>query len=243
MVSRIKKIKLATWIKFFIGLALVVSFGFLLWRGPLRDFVQIDKLVAWVGFMKSNGFSIAMFYCVFVLAVLGLPLTMFPIIGGVLFNFWIALPLNLLATTLGAWIAFAIARVFGRDAVELMLRGRLKKIDRLTEVKGFKTVVVLRWVGIPPFIFANYALGLSRVRLRDYLLGTIVGLLPWMGIVTYAANAIWQSVLERGDKGLAMALASRLWPLMVLSLVVSVVFVAMWLRQRNRKENQAAAES
>jgi uncharacterized membrane protein YdjX (TVP38/TMEM64 family) len=165
--------------------------------------------------------------------LLFLPITLFPIIGGVLFPFWVALPLNIAAATVGGWLSFQVTRYFGRSAVEPFLKGKIKSWDKFSSAQGFKTVLLLRLIGVPPYIISNYALGFSSVNNVDFLTATMIGILPWMAIVTYLANSLWQAVLVGGKKGLAGALAQALGPLMIVSFsILAVVLINVFLKRR-----------
>lgn len=167
-----------------------------------------------------------------------LPVTLFPIIGGVLFPFWIALPLNLLATTLGAWFSFRVTRFFGRKTVESLLKGKIRSLDKITGAQGFKTVLLLRFVGVPPFLVCNYGLGFSAVNNFDFLLGTALGVLPWMSIITFLSHSLWEAVLVGGQKGLAAALFEAMLPLMILSGIVTAALVVKYFMNMNKKRHR-----
>jgi len=197
------------------------------------EWISIASVVEWVEHAKSHSWLVVAFYLFFAIGVMVMPITLFPIIGGVLVNFWVALPLNLIAATIGGWFSFRVGRVVGRQTIEPLLRGNLKAMDTLSESRGLRTVLLLRLIGIPPFVVANYGLGLSAVRNRDFILGTVIGVLPWMTLVTYMSTSLWRAVLEGGEKGLASALLKAGAPLTILSLVVmGGVAVSWWLKRR-----------
>jgi uncharacterized membrane protein YdjX (TVP38/TMEM64 family) len=104
-------------------------------------------------------------------------------------------------------------------------------------MEGFKTVLILRLIGVPPFIISNYALGLSGVRQVDFLTATMIGILPWMGIVTYLARSLWQAVLIGGNEGLAKALVHALGPLVIVSIVIVAILVINQLMKGRRHSN------
>lgn len=220
-------------LRLLMGALLLVGLLGLLFLTPLYKFISLNYLTSWVEHSRSNSWNALIFYLLFVMGVLIFPITPFPIVGGVLLNFWIALPLNILAASVGAWLAFLVARFFGRDAIEPFLKGHLKSLDRYASAKGFKTVLFLRWVGIPPFTIMNYALGLSGVKGKDYLLATLLGILPWMCIVTYASSSLWKAIVEGGQQGLTKALWNFFGPLMILSLImIGSVLLASYIKRR-----------
>lgn len=203
------------------------------------EWVSIDRIVGLVDLARSNRVLAGAFYIVFAIGVMVLPITLFPIVGGVLFDYWLALPLNMAAATLGGWMSFRVGRRFGRSAVEPFMKGNLRALDRLAASQGSKTVFLLRLIGIPPFIVTNYGLGLSAVRNRDFLLGTVAGMLPWMSLVTYMSTNLWYAVKLGGEKGLMAALVKAMAPLTTLSVVVTAGVVIAWFLKRRRHRSAA----
>jgi len=94
---------------------------------------------------------------------------------------------------LGASLAFGVARYLGKDFTDKILKGRFKKIyeyDKKLEDKGFITILFLRLVPLFPFNGLNFALGLTKVRFKDFLLATLIGIIPGSFVlVNIGANA------------------------------------------------------
>ncbi|MFQ5975232.1 MAG: TVP38/TMEM64 family protein [Candidatus Hydrothermarchaeales archaeon] len=124
----------------------------------------------------------------------GLFATVFSISAGVLFGpFW-GTVYTVIGATLGATVAFLISRKFGRKTAERFLKGRLKGIDEFSEKHGVMTTLILRLVPGPPFDMLNYGLGLSKISLRDYVVGTFFGIMP--GAFAYVYFGASLRVLE-----------------------------------------------
>ncbi|MCH9668180.1 MAG: TVP38/TMEM64 family protein [Proteobacteria bacterium] len=119
----------------------------------------------------------------FILLYAALTLTPFPasaltIASGLLFGLAIGASVVVFAATLGAWLAFLLARSLGRDGVSRIRWARFASVDAMLERRGLVSVLIVRLVPLFPFMAVNYAAGLSAVRQRDYLLGTAVGIVP-----------------------------------------------------------------
>ncbi|MDZ7885477.1 MAG: TVP38/TMEM64 family protein [Mycobacterium sp.] len=119
----------------------------------------------------------------FVAVYAGATLTPFPasaltIASGLLFGLAVGAAVVVFAATLGAWVAFLLARSLGRDGVSRIRWARIATIDAMLERRGLISVLLVRLVPLFPFMAVNYAAGLSAVRQRDYLLGTAVGIVP-----------------------------------------------------------------
>ena len=111
--------------------------------------------------------------------------TLLAIGAGLAFGVVVGSAVGLVGATVGGLIAFAIARRFGRSAVEQLMGERVRRIQNRLERRGFLTVASARMAPGVPATLLNYGCGLSRVRVRDFVGGSLVGGAP--RIVAYAA--------------------------------------------------------
>lgn len=118
-----------------------------------------------------------------VITLAPVPKNVLSALAGVLFGLVPGVLLVLLAALLGALLAFALGRLLGRSAVERLTSRRVRDVDALLARRGLVAVIAARLVPVVPFTAVNYAAGLTAVRLRDYTLGTAVGIVP--GTVAY----------------------------------------------------------
>jgi uncharacterized membrane protein YdjX (TVP38/TMEM64 family) len=140
---------------------------------------------AWVERLGALG--PAAFVAGYVLATVAfVPGSLLTIAAGALFGLAGGIALTLLAATLGATAAFLVARHLARGAVERRLAGspRFAAVDRAVAEDGLRTVFLLRLSPLFPFNLLNYGLGLTRVRLRDFVLAS-AGMLPGTALYVY----------------------------------------------------------
>jgi uncharacterized membrane protein YdjX (TVP38/TMEM64 family) len=130
---------------------------------------------------------------------LGLVLLTFPgiILGplaGLLFGSVVGVVLISIASTVGAGLAFLIARYFARDAVARWLSRNqtMRRFDDLTEKQGVFFVAITRLVPLFPFTLLNYGFGLTKVSFRTYLFWSWLCMLPWTVVFVVGADAILQ---------------------------------------------------
>lgn len=114
-----------------------------------------------------------------------LPKNLLSAVAGLVFGLGLGSLLTYLAAMIGAVVAFVLGRRLGRSAVERYTGTRVAEVDARVERHGLVTVLLLRLVPVVPFTAINYTAGLTRLRRRDYLLGTAVGIVP--GTVAYVA--------------------------------------------------------
>ena len=96
---------------------------------------------------------------------------------------------------IGAGAAFLIGRTLGREFAASLVGGKLRKYDDAIERNGFKTVLYLRLVYFP-FTPMNFGMGLTKVRFRDYLTGTGLGIIVGTFVFTFFIGTmkdIWVS--------------------------------------------------
>jgi uncharacterized membrane protein YdjX (TVP38/TMEM64 family) len=170
------------WHKWIIGLvvvaALVASFTFFDVRGLLRD--ALDAAA------RLGPWGPVLYIFVYVVAtVLFIPGSALTLGAGALFGVGWGSVHALLGATFGATAAFLVARYVARGLVSKLVESHPKfaAIDRAVADNGWKIVGLTRLSPVFPFTLLNYAFGLTRVKLRDYVLASGVGMLP--GTVMY----------------------------------------------------------
>jgi uncharacterized membrane protein YdjX (TVP38/TMEM64 family) len=143
-----------------------------------RDSFQADAISIWLDEAGIWGpFAFIAFYTV--ATVLFLPGWILTTSAGALWGPIWGTVYALTGATLGAVAAFLVARYLAADEVERRLGdGLLKKVKQGVEEEGWRFVAFTRLVPLFPFNVLNYAFGLTRIRLKDYLWPTFVFMLP-----------------------------------------------------------------
>jgi uncharacterized membrane protein YdjX (TVP38/TMEM64 family) len=176
----------------------------------------LPEFAAWVntlGVWAPIGYVVAYVAVV----ILMLPAFLLIMAGGAVFGMVKGSLLALTGAMLGGTGAFLIARYFARSFVERRVAANptLAALDRVIGEDGLKLVFLLRLSPAVPFVLSNYALGITKVRLRDFMIGT-VGLAPI--VLTFAAYGSASGAGPRADGSPAVS------PLMLtLGIIVTVV--------------------
>lgn len=95
-----------------------------------------------------------------------------------------------IGATLGATAAFLVGRYLARDSIARRIEGneRFAAIDRAVASEGWKIVGLTRLSPVFPFTLLNYAFGLTRVKLRDYVLASWIGMMPGTVMYVYVGS-------------------------------------------------------
>ncbi len=83
-----------------------------------------------------------------------------------------------IGATAGATLAFLVARYLFHDVIQNKFGPRLEKINRELETRGFNYLLFLRLVPLFPFFLINLGAGLTKVPLRTFFFGTMIGIIP-----------------------------------------------------------------
>lgn len=153
-----------------------------------RDQFDVAALELWV--QDAGIWAPVLFMAIYaVAAVLFLPGSVLTLAGGALFGPVLGTFYNLTGATIGATLAFLIARYVASGWVADKTGGRLKQLINGVEGEGWRFVAFTRLVPLFPFNLLNYALGLTRIKFSHYLLATYTCMLPGAIAYTYLGYA------------------------------------------------------
>jgi len=207
---------------FALALAAGLAFGF-----ANREALSADALSEWladVGVWAPLAF-IALYA---VATVLFLPGSVLTLAAGALFGAIPGALYSLTGATLGATLAFLVARYLAADWVARKSGGRLKQLIEGVEAEGWRFVAFLRLVPLFPFNLVNYALGLTRIPLLAYATASFICMFP--GALAYA----WLG--HAGREALAGEAGAIRNALLALALLAFVAFLPRLVRRFRRSD-------
>jgi uncharacterized membrane protein YdjX (TVP38/TMEM64 family) len=159
---------------------------------------RLGELRQWIDSLGKWGPVVFIFLYV-VAVVAALPGSALTVAAGALFGSVTGVVLVSIAATLGASLAFLIARYFARDPAARWLsqKEKFRRLDQLTEEHGAVIVALTRLVPIFPFNLLNYGFGLTRVPFWTYLFWSWLCMLP--GTILYVVGAdVFTSGISQG---------------------------------------------
>ena len=105
----------------------------------------------------------------------GMPMT---VAAGLAFGPFYGTLFAITGATIGASLAFLVARYFARKQVASLFRTRMEAIDEGVEKKGWVFVAITRLIPLFPFNMLNYAFGLTSIKFSQYVLASFLFMLP-----------------------------------------------------------------
>ena len=211
------------------------------WRMlPIETWLQ--EFNAWVAQLGSWGFVVyGIFYIV--ATVLFVPGALTTIGSGFLFGLGWGTAVVSVSATIGASLAFLIARYLARDWVisKAGQSPRFNAIDQAIGKQGWKIVGLLRLSPALPFSLSNYLYGLTAVRFVPYVLATWIGTFPGTMMYVYF-GAIGKAGLEAASTGGGTPPAQQ--ALLIVGLVATIVVTIFVTRiaQKALKEHEMATQ-
>jgi uncharacterized membrane protein YdjX (TVP38/TMEM64 family) len=209
-----------------LALLLVVSAS----RLPIVEWAGL--LVDWMRGAGATG--AAAFAVVYVVAaVLMVPGSVLTAGAGLAYGPWWGIALVSPVSVLAATVAFILGRTAARGWIAKRTDAdpRFRAVDAAIGRHGFKIVTLLRLSPVFPFNVLNYALGLTGVRLRDYVLGSFIGMLPGTFLYIYIGSLVGDlAALTHGD-ATASAARQALSLIGLAATVIVTVYVTRVARQ------------
>ncbi|WP_308367213.1 MULTISPECIES: TVP38/TMEM64 family protein [unclassified Microbulbifer] len=142
-----------------------------------------ERIVAVLQWLESRGWQASLLFILIMAAaiVVLLPGVIFTMGAGFVFGVVKGTLLVVAGTALGSTLAFLIARyLFGpRPSRWLMSHIKPPDLGEIIRDEGWRMVMLTRLVPLFPFKLSNYFFGLTPLRLRDFALGNLIGIIPY----------------------------------------------------------------
>jgi phosphatidylserine/phosphatidylglycerophosphate/cardiolipin synthase-like enzyme/uncharacterized membrane protein YdjX (TVP38/TMEM64 family) len=163
------------------GLLIAVVLGLAAaWRWtPLSELLNIETLKALGAWLKEEPLTPLLVLAAFVIGgCAAVPVTLMVIGSLIILGPWWGFAYALLGTQFSALCLFFLGRILGKDMVDRFAGSLVNRLNRRLSNSGLIAVIGLRIAPVAPFSVINLIAGISRIRWRDYQLGTLVGMLP-----------------------------------------------------------------
>lgn len=189
----------------------------------LRLFNHYDAAQLQVWLQQWGILAPGLYVVLYVVAtILILPSTALNLTAGAFFGPWVGTVWASCGAVVAAIATFGFTRIWGRRWVSQHLATSWQTMDQEIQRGGVTYIFALRLLPIIPYGLVNFTAGLTSIRFRDYLIGTLLGTVP--GILPF---------VMLGSYGFK-ALSSGEWLPVALSLSLAALLVAgsTWYRHR-----------
>ena len=157
--------------------------------------------------------------------------------AGLLFGVLPGMMLSIVAATLSGVIPFYLARNLGRDWVEKRIKNeQLQQAYEKSEGQGgFLFVLLMRLIPVLPWEVQNYVAGLTKVKIPEFLLGTVIGIIPG----SFALNFLGGSISDPTSWEFFLAVGLNVVAFLV---PAGVLFVRRQIKKGREKKSAGQSE-
>jgi phospholipase D1/2 len=155
-------------------------------------------------------------------SILLIPITVLILVTAIIFGPVVGSLYSIAGSLAGAAVTYAIGCFLGQDFVRKIAGAKWRRLEKKIDQTGIVAVAALRLLPIAPFTVVNVVSGAFKVRLRDYLLGSFLGLVPGILITNLFAHQLAKAIR---DPGMGVFL--------VLAVLLAITIVGtIWLKRR-----------
>lgn len=185
-----------TVIRFVISL-FVVAVVIAAWRWHIADYLNLDFIRAQQTTIKSYYsehpfLTVGLFFAAYVaVAALSLPgAAVMTLLGGALLGFWQGLIAVSFASTIGATLAFLLARFLLKDWIQERYQKQLATLNEGFRNEGAFYLFALRLIPVFPFFLVNILTGVVPLKTRHFYGASQLGMLPGTAVYVYAGTEL-----------------------------------------------------
>jgi uncharacterized membrane protein YdjX (TVP38/TMEM64 family) len=171
-----------------------------LWRfTELGQWIDINTITRSIETLRNYPFSVPLLIVGFIIgSILMVPVTMLIIGSVIVFGPWLGALYALIGAVVGAITTYLLGSIMGRDALKGLAGGRINRLSQKLGRHGLMTVTFVRIVPVAPFTIINLIAGASHIRLRDFAMGTVLGLVPGITGIAILTDRI-QATMDNPD--------------------------------------------
>jgi phospholipase D1/2 len=194
------------------------------WRWtPLADQIDIGKVTAWAIALRRNPSRVSIILAAYLFgSIVSLPITILILATALVFGPMEGIIYSFIGCMISAVATYAMGYFLGSDFIRKLTGARWKMLERKINQTGILAVAALRAIPIAPFTVVNIISGAFQVPVRDYLLGSLLGLAPGIILTNLFAHQL-QSAIRNPGLGSFVLLA--------VLVIVSILGTA-WVRRK-----------
>jgi phospholipase D1/2 len=168
------------------------------WRWtPLANYLDVDVIADWATALQYHPIAPLAVIGGYTVAGLALvPVTFLMTVTAMAFGPWLGIIYWLFGCLGSAMLSFAIGRLLGHDTVLSIAGSRSDRLSRQVACHGLLGVLTVRVLPVAPFTIVNIVAGASHIKVRDFALGTLLGMLPGIFLLTLFGGQLKDVVLD-----------------------------------------------
>lgn len=182
-ITRIRRIIAV--IKLFLLMILLIgipAYIFFCQRELIERFSSIEDVKALLEAYKLKSIPLYILFQILQIVICVIPGQGLQFAAGYMYGFWLGYLLSLAGATLGTVLTYYLARILSRDAMRILFdKDKLDDmLNKLNSKRGMMVVFLIYLIPGVPKDLCTYAAGLSNMKLKPFLILSLIGRTPGM---------------------------------------------------------------
>ena len=177
--------------------SILISFIFILFSNfnleELSTYQFIQKNKDQLNLLKQNKliFLILIFFIftIFWVSLLGFG-SPIALLGGFIFGKWIGALLVVFSLTMGSLCLYLIGKYFFYEFLNKKLHNKFNYLEKIFSKNELLIMIIFRFVGLVPFFIANLLPVIFNISIKNYYLGTLIGIFPAIFILVSLGSGL-----------------------------------------------------
>ena len=202
-----------------------------IWRWtPLGKWLNLDTVTVSAHWLKAHPLSPLLVPLAYVvLGLVSFPVTLMIMATIIVYGPWWGSLYAVVGTALSAIFLFFLGHLLGKNIVSRFSGSLINRVNQRLSKSGLVAVITFRIIPVAPFSLINLVAGVSAISLKDFFLGTLIGIIPGIAAIAVVADRLSES-LRQPDMTSFTALFVAL-----LVLGVGLVGLRKWLKHKKEK--------
>lgn len=185
---------------------LVILAAALIWEySPLATVVNPGVIAAGLNeFARGPWGPFIVVFCFVAGGLVIFPVTVLIAATAATFGPWLGFTYATTGTILSALVTYALGALLGKKTLRDLLGPKLNRIRRKIARRGVIAVAAIRLVPLAPFTVVNLVAGASAIALSQYMIGTLIGMVPGIFVMSVLGHQLSQMVLHPTPGSLAL---------------------------------------
>jgi phosphatidylserine/phosphatidylglycerophosphate/cardiolipin synthase-like enzyme/uncharacterized membrane protein YdjX (TVP38/TMEM64 family) len=201
-----------------------------LWRfTDMGKSIDVGMVKGWAESIRHS--ALAPLYVVLgflVASLIVFPVTILVIVTAAVFPPFQALGYMLGGVLVSSLVNYLIGRSLGRDLIRRVPGGKLNRLSKRLAERGIWAIIAVRNLPVAPYTVVNAVAGASHIRMRDFIIGTLAGMLPGLVAVTFFTDQLAEAILNPDPGNVVLAIV-----------LGAVLFAGLYYLRRRLKRREA----
>ena len=196
----------------------------------LAEVVTAERIRSLLAVARGDPWAPVLVLVAYLVAgVVAFPVNVLILATAAVFGPWLGFAYSTLGVFTSAFLIYFVGAHLGKASVARLAGPKLQRILDAVRERGILVVVAFRIVPVAPGTVVNLALGASGIRFTDFAIGSVVGMLPGLLLVSIIGDRIVDLIMEptAGQVGIVVLCATT---------YLALVFATQAFLSRRRRQ-------